>query len=370
MESERIVTLAVHTYEKAQMLKSFLEVEGIECFLENMNLIQGAVSSGVQVMIKESDVEKALQLVDVLRESEFRAHLHKHGGAAKILVPVDFAPHSYQALDVAIDWAYKLNAEITILHTYFLPILSSIPFGDNFSFDINAEEMVVDLKEKAEEELKKIVLYAEERTSSKPLKKVAIKSHLTSGIAEEEIVKYSNTYRPTLIVMGTRSKDKKSNDLIGSVTAEVLDIASFPVLAIPEVFKYTQVDDFKNVLFVTNFEENDLMALEKLDEIIKPIDVNIHCVHIGNHKDGKWDDVKMKGLHEHLTRKHKESKITCSLVDTTDYWKGIEDYILEHKIDLVTSTTHRRGFLSRIMNPNLSKKMLFHTDLPLLVFHD
>lgn len=83
MESERIVTLAVHTYEKAQMLKSFLEVEGIECFLENMNLIQGAVSSGVQVMIKESDVEKALQLVDVLRESEFRAHLHKHGGAAK-----------------------------------------------------------------------------------------------------------------------------------------------------------------------------------------------------------------------------------------------------------------------------------------------
>ncbi len=370
MEGEKVVTLAVHTFEKAQMLKSFLESEGIDCFLENINSIQGVVSSGVKVKIKETDIEQALVLLDVLRESEFRAHLHKQGGAARILVPVDFAPHSYQALYIAIDWAHKLNAELTILHTYFTPILSSIPFGDNFSFDINAEEMVLDLKDKAEEELKKIVTYAEEKSANSPLKKVKINSHLTSGIAEEEIVKFSNTYRPTLIVMGTRSKDKKSNDLIGSVTAEVLDIASFPVLAIPEVFKYNQVEDFKNVLFVTNFEENDLMALEKLDKIIKPIDVNIHCVHIGNHKDGKWDDVKMKGLHDHLIRKHKESKIICNIVDTTDYWKGIEGYIEKHKIDLVTTTTHRRGFLSRIMNPNLSKKMLFHTDLPLLVFHD
>ncbi len=92
--------------------------------------------------------------------------------------------------------------------------------------------------------------------------------------------------------------------------------------------------------------------------------------YVSNFKDGKWDDVKMKGLHDHLIRKHKESKIICNIVDTTDYRKGIEGYIEKHKIDLVTTTTHRRGFLSRIMNPNLSKKMLFHTDLPLLVFHD
>lgn len=369
MEKDKILTLAVYTYEKAQMLKSYLELEGIECFLENINLIQGVVSSGVKVRIQEKDLEKALELVDILRESEFRAHLIRSKGKAHILVPIDFTPHSYKALDVAFDWALKLNAELTLLHAYFTPVLNSIPFGENFAFDITTEELVVDIRETAEKGMVEVVEYLNKKNSAQHVKKVDFKTELTNGIAEEEIVKYSNSYHPTIIVMGTRSKDKKSNDLIGSVTAEVIDMTNYPVLAIPEVFDYKGIDAISNLLYATNFDDKDLDALEKLEEIIKPIKVNIHCAHIGVHNDTKWDELKMKGLREHLLRKHKENTIICNLVESPEYWTGIEEYIKENDINLVSLTTHRRGFLSRIMNPNIAKKMLFHTDLPLLVFH-
>lgn len=369
MENDKIITLAIYNFEKAQMLKSYLELEGVECFLENVNLIQGAVSSGVKVRINETNLEKALGLLDALRESEFRAHLIKRTGAARILVPVDFTPHSYSALDVAFDWALKLNAELTVLHSYFTPILNAIPFGENFAFDINTEELVTDIREDAEKGMAKVQTYLEDKNSLIHVKKVSVKFHLANGIAEEEIVRYSNTYHPTLIVMGTRSKDKKSNELIGSVTAEVIDMTNYPVLVIPEVFAYSGMSAFKNLLYATNFDDDDLNALQKLEDIIKPLEVNIHCAHIGVHKDSKWDEVKLKGLREHLLRKYKESKIVCNLVESADYWKGFEEYILNNQIDLVSITTHRRGFLSRIMNPSISKKMLFHTDLPLLVFH-
>ncbi len=370
MESEKIITLAVYNFEKAQMLKSYLELEGVECFLENVNLIQGAVSSGVKVRINEVDLEKALTLVDVLRESEFRAHLVKKSEHARILVPVDFTPHSNKALNVAFDWALKLNAEITVLHSYFTPIISPIPFGDNFSFDINTEELAIDLREDADKGIKETLEYLEEKNSHFNVKRVVVKSVIVNGIAEEEIVRFSNTYHPTLIIMGTRSKDKKTNELIGSVTAEVIDMTTYPVLAIPETFNYRGIDELKNLLYVTSFDDNDLNALEKLDQIIKPIDIIIHCAHIANHKDTKWDEVKMNGLREHLLRRHKESKIICNLVDNNDYWLGVKEYISSQNIDMVSITTHRRGFLSRIMNPSVSKKMLFHTDLPMLIFHD
>lgn len=42
---EKLVTLAILTYSKAQILKNVLENEGIEAYIHNVNLIQPVVSS-------------------------------------------------------------------------------------------------------------------------------------------------------------------------------------------------------------------------------------------------------------------------------------------------------------------------------------
>lgn len=52
---DKLVTLAILTYAKAQILKNVLENEGIETYIHNINQIQPVVSSGVRVRIKESD---------------------------------------------------------------------------------------------------------------------------------------------------------------------------------------------------------------------------------------------------------------------------------------------------------------------------
>lgn len=51
---DKLVTLAIHTFEKAQILKTILETEGIEVYIHNVNQIQPVVSAGVRVRIKES----------------------------------------------------------------------------------------------------------------------------------------------------------------------------------------------------------------------------------------------------------------------------------------------------------------------------
>lgn len=49
---DKLVTLAILTYAKAQILKNVLENEGIETYIHNVNQIQPVVSSGVRVRIK------------------------------------------------------------------------------------------------------------------------------------------------------------------------------------------------------------------------------------------------------------------------------------------------------------------------------
>ncbi len=61
---EKLITLAIHTFEKAQMLKMILESEGIEVYIHNVNQIQPVISAGVRVRIKESDLPRALQVIE------------------------------------------------------------------------------------------------------------------------------------------------------------------------------------------------------------------------------------------------------------------------------------------------------------------
>lgn len=49
---DKLVTLAILTYAKAQILKNVLENEGIEAYIHNVNLIQPVISSGVKELKK------------------------------------------------------------------------------------------------------------------------------------------------------------------------------------------------------------------------------------------------------------------------------------------------------------------------------
>ena len=75
---------------------------------------------------------------------------------------------------------------------------------------------------------------------------------LREGLPEEEIVTFTKEYKPSIIVMGTRGKDQKDADLIGSVTAEVIEMTHVPLIAIPE---NTPFKDFKDISYSYCCEE-------------------------------------------------------------------------------------------------------------------
>ena len=145
---DKLVTLAILTYTKAQILKNVLENEGIETYIHNVNQIQPVVSSGVRLRIKESDLTacnwKSQESSAWLSESIVGEKETKKGEKSnKILIPVDFSSYSMKACEFAFNLAKTENAEIILLHVYFTPIYaSSLPYGDVFNYQIGDEESV------------------------------------------------------------------------------------------------------------------------------------------------------------------------------------------------------------------------------------
>ncbi len=370
----KIITLVVLSNEKAQILKLLLEQEGVECFLEHQNLIQGAVSMGVNVKIKEDDFSKALPVLENLlhekmKQSSVVSKENKKAETGRILLPIDFSDYSRKAADFAIDLARKVGAEITVFHTFYDPMINSLPFPDTFMYNVDTEELVMEIQEKAEEGMEEFKKYIEEKNDKLGNEKVTLKYEMTKGIAEEEIVSYAKEYEPWLIIMGTRGKDHKSVDLIGSVTAEVIDMTKYPVLVIPEDFDYKGLDKIRKVLYTTSFDESDFKALDILEKFLRPWNVKIICVHVESKEHSKWDEVRMEGLNEYMKKTYNHTDVVCDLIDSDDFLEGIENYVKEHKIDFISITTKRRSFISRMFNPSIAKKMLFHSTTPMLVFH-
>jgi nucleotide-binding universal stress UspA family protein len=47
----------------------------------------------------------------------------------------------------------------------------------------------------------------------------------------------------------------------------------------------------------------------------------------------------------------------------------LDKFIKEENIDIISLTTHKRNMISRLFNPSIARKMVFHSKTPLLVFH-
>lgn len=364
---DKIVTVATHTYERAQLLKIQLEDAGIECYLKNINLIQGAFSGGVKVRIKESDLDNALIIIERVNE-EFYAEETKEK-ERKILMPVDFSEYSLKTCKLGLQMAKKTHNKVVFYHTYFNPLNSTLPFSEAFMYEGKFIDSVRELEENANEDMRKFTVVIKSEMKHGRLPEVEFETELVEGIPEERIIQYSKKHQPKLIVMGTRGKSQKDNDLIGSVTAEVIERTKVPVLAIPEDAKMRDFDKTLNIAYATDFDRSDFDALEKLMSILRYFSVNIHCMHVGSKSGDEWDSAKLQGMKTLLEEKYPKIPFKCQMLEGDDLVLTLEKEIIDHKIDAIALTTHRRNIIARLFNPSIARKMLFHTNTPLLVFH-
>lgn len=373
---DKLVTLAILTYTKAQILKNVLENEGIETYIHNVNQIQPVVSSGVRLRIKESDLPHALKITESsawLSESIVGEKETKKGEKSnKILIPVDFSSYSMKACEFAFNLAKTENAEIILLHVYFTPIYaSSLPYGDVFNYQISDEETVKMILQKVHSDLNALADKIKEKVASGEFPDVKYTCVLREGIPEEEILRYSKEQHPRIIIMGTRGKSQKDLDLIGSVTAEVIERSRTAVLAIPENTPFREFGAVKRVAFMTNFDQRDLIAFDSFINAWKPFNFVVSLIYLADVKEAKdtWNEIKLAGIKEYFQKQYPELEIHYDVVMNDDFLKSFDGYIKANKIDIITLTSYKRNIFARLFNPSIARKMIFHSDTPLLVIN-
>jgi len=86
---DKLVTLAIRTFNRAQMIKTVLEENGIETVIHNLNLEHPELAVGVRVRIKESDLPRALKIVEEMESAWEQEPTSGNSLTQKVLIPID-----------------------------------------------------------------------------------------------------------------------------------------------------------------------------------------------------------------------------------------------------------------------------------------
>jgi nucleotide-binding universal stress UspA family protein len=365
---ERLVTIVVLPYYKAHILKSQLEAKKIECVLEEIHLIEGSVSSTTRVKILENQIDEALTVVeDFLGVKPYPIKEQANKKERHILVPVDFSENSEKATRLAFNIALHLKSKLVILHSYLNPIIHSVPYSEVLSYDSSLLDRMAVTQENANTNLRKFIAKLSSQIGKEKWNDLSPEYIIKSGYAEEDIVAFAHKNHSQLIVMGSGSSD--SIGTVGSVAADVMYNAKVPLLVVPENAPEETLLDFSKVIYATNFDEKDFQILDKLMAIIKPYNSKLFCVHVGHPKGDGWDMARLEGMKDLLFKKYSDKEFECKFLVGKDLIDSLDKYIAEENISLIALTTHKRNMITRLFNPSFSKKMMFHTKTPLLIFH-
>ncbi len=363
---EKMIIIAMLPYSKAEILRELMEAEGIECFLENVNLIQGAVGTGVKVRIAEHNVKKALPVLDrMMGKMELIARQTEDS----ILVPVDFSVFSRKAVMAAIEIAEKLNSKIVLFHVTPQPDFYTIPYTDFISYDAGIFVQSENKEKEAHERCNKFLNDLAEDVGIDRWEGLDMEVIIKMGNEEDDILAYAEEHPPRLIIMASKGRHTIHDDLMGTLTAEIISRAKVPVLAIPEKMKHLDLNSLKKVVYATNFDEKDFVAVDKLMRLMRPFNVKIYCLHVGQNDNTTWNLAKLEGMKEVLQRRHMHTDLECVYLKGEDLLAKLDAYMKAHDIDILSLTTHKRNMITRIFNPSIAREMLFHTEVPLLVFH-
>jgi DNA gyrase subunit A len=95
---------------------------------------------------------------------------------------------------------------------------------------------------------------------------------------------------------------------------------------------------------------------------------SVSLIHLAESKD-TWNEIKLAGIKDYFQKQYPGLEIHYDVVMNDNLLKGLDQYIKDNQIDIITLTSYKRNIFARLFNPSIARKMIFHSDTPLLVIN-
>ena len=274
-----------------------------------------------------------------------------------ILYATDYSENSIAALKYAHKMSSKINAKLLAVHIFDYPsVLRTTVKGSSSELEQDA------LKEQTE----KLEGFCKKHLEGDFDKMNFSVEAIQDKSAVNGIVSKAEAIQPLLIISGMKGTSKLRRLIMGSTARGLIDEAPCPVLTIPEDTSYNEIS---TIVYATDFQEEDLGAINKLALIAKPLNANIKIVHISPLKD-KIDESEQKTIKEKINKNVKYKNVELVILYSDDIFDSLKIYFGKTNADILAMLERpSSSFTSEMFSQTLVKKIKSYGRIPLLSFN-
>ena len=271
----------------------------------------------------------------------------------RILVPTDFSSNAGGAVNYAAALAARLGSRLLLFHSVHVPVNVTTESGEVISNSLLLENSLAQLN-------------ALKNKIAEQYQGLHIEVLNSLGFAVEEIIGLCASKEADLIVMGTKGAHGLGEILIGSNTAEVITRSRCPVLAVP---LEAGMMGIRKVLFATNYADQDFKSIFLLTEIFKPWNPEIVIVHSEDGGNAGVENSQFEWFKGQVMTSISYDKFNFNLISGKNTEQAISEFAKENGVDIISVSTRRRNLFEKLTSRSTSRKLAYHTDIPLLAFH-
>lgn len=267
------------------------------------------------------------------------------------LFATDFSNYSNKAMSYAIQLANASNTRLVIFNSFAVNKMVS---EKDFKKEV--------LKEKTLTQFNMEYEVTEVCRKNKMLVPDNIEYYAQQGVSTvENILAAAKKFKAQLIIVGTHGETGLKKVLFGSVTAELIEHATKPVLAIPQNFQFVQPE---KIVYASDLKHID-KELKALSGISKNVNAPIELLFLDYWKESKKaDELFYKSNVRKQIKNLSFVKKSVSLEKTMA--EHLKNYSRKHKGAIIAMFPEKRNFFEQIFLKSITEKLASHLNRPLL----
>ncbi|MFM1876770.1 MAG: hypothetical protein RL266_2507 [Bacteroidota bacterium] len=272
----------------------------------------------------------------------------------RILLPTDRSSNAEHALRYALNLFKGEKVEFILFQAFDIPTY--------------AADMPVSVDIVGTEELQRILDEDASKLNAEYGKDgYVFSAKVEMGSLSFNVEQLADTEHIDMVVMGTKGASGLAAAIIGSNTADVIQAAMCPVLAVPESADVNVVPT--QILFATdNKGLSNADVIEPLISIASKFSAHIHLMNVLD--EGKMTSVDEAVAGLKLDHVLENLEHTFHFENSNDKIRAIEDYLNTHNIDLLAVVPRKNNFFDAIFHKSVTRRLALHTKVPLLAMHD
>jgi nucleotide-binding universal stress UspA family protein len=271
-----------------------------------------------------------------------------------ILIPTDFSATSRNASLYAVNMATTIGIPKLIFYHFYETKLVFTPAGK-----LDEAATIEPSRAKSEEDLQNFV-----DSLGTISEKIEVELYQGASSVNEGILEVSKITNPDLIIMGITGGGILKETFLGTHTLSVAKQGNIPVLIIPNKATFNH---YGNVTILSDFKDVEKYTpVEKLKTILDHGKTDLSILHLlksGEQVDDTHPEkLKLEQLFKSYSPKFQYKK-------SEHFTDDIIDFVSENSVDIITIFPKHHGLIETLFNSH-TKKLAFHSQVPLLVLHN